>query len=239
MRRAGGLLAIAALGLCAACAGEDASPYAANYKPLPTPTATQRFTGEPQLRGSVGSASADTLAMFTLGYANVGWASFEGDPGDPEDALDQARSIGAAYVIISQDYVGDGRMAVPGGPVNPSGLDVRASGAVLIHDNPTRQYAQVALFFAPLPREGAGIFYRDAGGAAPHAGVVVSAVRQGSPAALAGLAPGDVIAAIDGHPTPTAAAAHALGPLRSTACLRVQRGSQERRFCLLAPAGWG
>ena len=238
MRRSGGLLAVAVVGLCAACVDEGASPYEANYKPLPTPTAVQRYTGEPQLRASLGSASADTLAMFTLGYANVGWASFRGGPGDPEDALVQARSIGAAYVIISQDYVGDGRMAVPGGPVNPSGLDTRASGAVLVHNDPTRLYAQAALFFAPLPREGAGIFYGDAGGPAPRSGVVIAAVRQGSPAAAAGIAPGDIMEAVDGRPTPTAASVHALGPLRSTACLRVRRGSQERDLCLVTPAGW-
>jgi S1-C subfamily serine protease len=36
--------------------------------------------------------------------------------------------------------------------------------------------------------------------------VVVAAVDPGSPAARAGIASGDVITAIDGHPTPTTAA---------------------------------
>src|SRR5579884_3342976 len=102
MLKSGAAIALVGALACAACVEDDAavSPYAANYKPLVTPTAAEKFAGEPQLRSSLGSSADDTLAMFTLGYANVGWASYQGQADDPEAALDQARAIGAAYVVI-------------------------------------------------------------------------------------------------------------------------------------------
>ncbi len=225
------------------CASDEGSPYAENYKPLTTPTRTVQYAGEPQLRSSLGSAADDTLAMFTLGYANVGWASFQGANADPSGALEQARQIGAAFVIISRDPAADGALAVPTGPVNPSGLDARAGFAQRTHLDPTRNYAQAALFFAPLPKEGAGIFYRDltppeAKALGRSGGVAIAAVRQGSPAALAGLQPGDVIETAESRKIANAAALRALGPLKSRACLGLAQGSQRRSVCLKPPLGW-
>lgn len=218
----------------AACA----SGYAQFYQPLPTgPITAEPFSGEPSLITSTGSQTSDVDAMYTRGFGPIGYASFNGPMQGVAAALAQGKKVGAQYVVVSQQYASTVTGAIPmttfspqttytSGTVNAYGSGGYASGtyngtSTTYNQTTTyipysiQRYDQAALFFAPLAREGVGlrvneITPQDAERLGTQKGVIVSAVRRGSPAFEADILPGDILTRIGNsevYDRPTASAA--------------------------------
>jgi hypothetical protein len=172
--------------LAVPCAVMVATPAAARdafakyYQAYPTePVPIARNAGAPEVIASSGSLDRDILLMWERGYEAIGHSSFTAERQDPKDALKLAASLHARYVILCQSCAPATR--------DPFLLKSYSGG-----------YAQEALFFAPLEKAGSGIMPRAVTPAerdrlGKNGAVAVIAVRNGSPASLAGLVAGDMV----------------------------------------------
>lgn len=221
MRRLAALLAFAALSGCA-------SGYSTFYTPVPASAglATERYAGEPQVVASSGDPSTDVDIMYTRGLGPVGYADFNGPMQSMAGAIAQAKNIGAQYVVAARQYTGTVSGAIPittlqpqttytSGTVSATGSGGYATGTYngtsttyssqtsYIPYSVTR-YEQRAIFFAPLARQGLGLRVKEIGPADAQRlgtakGMMISAIRRGSPAFDADLLPGDVLESINGQ----------------------------------------
>ena len=149
------------------------------YKPTATPrSAFDAFSGEPKLAYGTGNYHNDILKMYSDGYGEVGYSAFVGPKQTSGYAISEGKRQGAAVVLLRNTNK----------PWDIPGVQVRG-------DYNADRFEQVALFFAPLKRTGFGTWTRNGG----DGGVVVEAVRTGSPAAAAGILPGDTLLKMDGE----------------------------------------
>jgi hypothetical protein len=188
-----------------------------------------QFTGEPRIVPSHGSPKQDILAMYEGGYTLIGTSKFVGSAADVDGAIQQAKKVGAAFIVIQSKYRNTETRAVP--VVTPTTTTVHDSGTVnasgpggstfgtfkgtsTVQGTQTTfvphsvdKYDQAAAYFAPMPRKGLGT-WTDKPTAEQHQametnqGIAILAVRKESPAYKADLLPGDVILAVDGVPVP-------------------------------------
>lgn len=205
------------------------NPYAEFYKSTRAPGVTiaaEPSAIEPRIVSSSGDLQRDVQRMFEDGYAVIGVASFVGPAQHESAAVSQAKKVGAAIVIIANQYRNTETGAMPltlptattsysTGTVSAYGTGGSAfgnySGSTTTYGTQTTyipysvdKYNQEALFFAPLDRRGLGIMFdrlsdgrrRQIG---TNQGEQITAVRKGSPAFVADILPGDVLLSIDGQ----------------------------------------
>lgn len=171
----------AVVGIAVALSGcaNNNNIYDMFYKPSAMPqSAFASFSGEPKLANSSGNYHNDILNMFRDGYGEVGYSAFVGPKQTSDYALSEGKRHGAAVVMVKNTNQ----------PWDIPGVQVRG-------DYNANRFEQVALFFAPLKRTGLGTWNRTGG----TGGVVVEAVRTGSPAASAGILPGDNLVKVGGE----------------------------------------
>ena len=147
------------------------------------------------------------------------------------DASINPGNSGGALVDLRGDLVG-----INTAIIGPSGGNVGIGFAV--PSNMARAVMQQLIRYGEVRRGRLGITMQDltaklarALGVAADAGVVITQVQKGSPAAHTGLREGDVVVALDGHPMRSAVemrARLAVTPAGETVELRVLRGSDER-----------
>jgi S1-C subfamily serine protease len=212
------------LGLsCFAIAG-CASDYSLFYTRLPTMASqTKPYEGEPIVVASTGDPRADVDAMFTRGFGPIGFSAFNGPVRNLSGAIAQAKTIKAEYVVVSRKYAQTVQSAIAmttlaprttytNGFVNAgyasgtfSGMSTSFGLQTSYMPFSVAQYEQTALFFGPFAKRGLGILMaeissQDAQRLGTQKGVIVAAVRRGSPAFEADMLPGDVVSQIDGQP---------------------------------------
>lgn len=201
--------------------------YERFYTPLPQgAVAVERFAGEPSVIESTGNPSADVDAMFARGFGPIGSASFNGPIQNIENAIAEGKKVGAEYIVVSRQYARTVSGVIPmttfspqttytSGTVNAYGSGGYASGTYsgtsTTYNQQTayvpysvERYDQRAIFFAPLGREGVGLRVvelspKDAQRLGTQKGVIVTAVRRGSPAFDADILPGDLLTLVGGH----------------------------------------
>lgn len=205
-----------------------ASGYEKFYQPLPVNNTAgiAPFSGEPQLLRGDPDPRHTVAHMFEQGYWPIGVSDFVGPAANVNDALSQAKSVGAAVVAITSKYQNTVSGALPltlpnsttsytTGSANIVGSGGYGTGTyngtTTTYGTQTTmipysvdRYEQVALFFAPLKRQGAGFMYlplseEQRQKLGTNQAISVVAIRTGSPAFLADILPGDAILSIDGH----------------------------------------
>jgi len=191
------LLALAATILLSGCAGNQSgnqpeNQYSKFYRPdTVTPYVLNApFTGTPQVVSSSGDLKADSLKLYIDGYGPIGQSAFNGKLEAQDDALKQAIALHASHVIVQSKY-----------PATQSGVTAITTPATTPDSD--QWYDQVATFFAPIARTGLGVFLNDVPEnqrqqIGSSSGLLVTAVRRGSPASGVDILPGDVILSIDG-----------------------------------------
>ena len=187
---------------------EPTALVGANFLPAPD---------TPELYLGTGDSAADVAALYENDYALLGASRVE-HGSDPRAALEQGREIGAALVVVYGHFVppagrrssccpfardrrnGRGRRRRPArcrwSPASGPTISSRPTGA-----RPGRR--SWASSRGPLNGDEQARLRRE------H-GIVVESVANGSPAADAGIAAGDVLIAIDGEPFGDVAAVPAL-----------------------------
>lgn len=221
--------ALCAALLLAGCA----NGYEKFYQSVPPPTTGfAPVAGEPQLTSGTTDARETVIQMFQSGYGLVGLADFTGPAQDRAGAIAQAKKVGASLILVSQKFQNTVSGTIPltlptsttsytSGTANAYGTGGYASGTysgtTTTYGTQTTnipysvdRYEQTALFFAPLQRRGLGIFVAPLTDAqrqqiGTNQAVQIVAVRNGSPAFLADVLPGDYLASIDGKPVYDAA----------------------------------
>jgi hypothetical protein len=254
----------AALALCGCSSG-----YEKFYQPAQQSTiGFLPFTGEPQIRNATGTPQETTFQMFRAGYALLGVSDFSGPAQDRAGAIAQAKKVGAAVIVISQRYQNTVSGALPittptsntsysSGTANiygPGGMATgNYSGTTTTYGSQTTyvpysidRYEQTAAYFGPIPRRGFGTIVapltdmqRQQLGT--NQAVLVLAVRDGSPAFLADILPGDYLFSIDGksvysRETVTQAFTQAAG--RSTHVELMRNGQKVTKSINVPVADW-
>lgn len=160
---------VIAIMLAALASGCAVNPYAQRYSAIrlahaPKP---QPATGEPRVvRGT--NEGQDSLYMLESGYVPLGYSSAGVGRANERDAIEQAKAVGASVVLI---YPNAARSA-------------------------SARPAHSATYWTMGRPSAFGVFVRArdrAGPARSDRGVLVLAVRRGSPADRADVRPGDVI----------------------------------------------
>ncbi len=165
--------------------------------------------GEPRaIRGS-GAAWRDQEALWAQGYVPIGYARFAGSSEPRRLTVGMAKAVGAEVVVVSARFASSHVVTgMESGSVQENG------GGVLHADGTTEgpapwegiqdhedqyvvaDYDQTAVFFGRAARRSSGLLVAT-GASGQSGGLVVKSVRQGSPAFIAGIAPGDVLLKID------------------------------------------
>jgi S1-C subfamily serine protease len=213
---------------CSLALASCASGYEKFYRPMPVNNTAgiTPFSGEPRLVRGDPNPTQTIANMFEQGLWPIGVSDFVGPSANVNDALKQAKDVGAAIVAITSNYQSTATGAFPltlpnnttsytTGSANIVGSGGFATGSyngmttsygtqTTMIPYSVDRYEQVALYFAPLNRQGAGVMYlpltdtqRQQLGT--NQAVSVVAVRTGSPAFLADILPGDAVLSIDGR----------------------------------------
>jgi len=183
-RRLAAALLAAIMGGCAALSAQ--APYEDLSRTTMADADASAGSGPPRLVESAGDPKMDVFLMLDQGFAVIGESPFFGSAENPTAVLDQARSVGAALVLVGGKY-----RAEEGGESSYIRYGVE-------------RYEHWALYFAPLPKGGLGVLLdrmtpgqREAAKGA--GGLQVIAIRKGSPAAQNDIVIGDVILSLGGR----------------------------------------
>lgn len=206
-----------------------ASGYSQFYTPLTNSGTVGLLPAveAPQLIASSGDPDRDYIYMFTEGYGAIGMSSFNGPLESSEAALKQAMQVGAERVVVSSQYAStvsgvipittpststtfsSGNVSAVGSGGSVSGTYTGTSTTYSSQTNyvpyQVQRFDQAAIYFARIERRGFGVLAdgltpEQARAAGTNRGLMVYAVRRGSPAFLADILPNDIILAIDGAP---------------------------------------
>lgn len=154
----------------------DFNPYTKSY--LSRTTAAQASQEPPKLFAGQDRVE-DYYRLLEDGYDMLGYSSFETGAVPPEEALQQAKNVGAALVLVYNagvDHVANRR-----GPNNPA--SDTSDGTI---------YQYFASYWAKLPAPLFGVHVQRER-PDDDAALEVMAVIKGSPAAAAGLQRGDLL----------------------------------------------
>lgn len=179
-----------------------------------------------QIFSSSGDWGQDGIRMFENGYTRIGSASFNGSLEGDEGLKKQALKVGADAVIVSSEFTDSVTRSIPitttqavttyhSGNANVYSSGGSAYGSY--SGNSTtyipsttyvpvtqRRYDQTAVFFRKLLPSCIGFMEGDISVGlrqqiGTNSGVMVAAIRVGSPAYRADIVPGDVFLEIDGR----------------------------------------
>nr|WP_299855799.1 hypothetical protein [Sphingomonas bacterium] len=205
--------------------------------------------------------------MFRKGYAVIGVSSFETASGSStKDAVKVGVKLKARYIALRLNVVGRQNMSIPilsgtttnsstSGNVSLSGPNGRTSGTY--SGNTTsygtqttympisfNRYEKVAIYYGLAPKVGAGVLFRyftkaEIVTAETQHGFAVRATREGSPADLANLLPGDLIVTINDLPASIAGwKAVVAGGDAVPIKIHLLRGGSPRDVVLIIPPEW-
>jgi len=204
------LCVLVGMGMLAGCTSRYVDTYQPSEQTLDA--GFVRAAGEPVVERASEDINSDVSAKYEAGLGVVGQSAFVGLGESESGAVDQARQVGAAVVLLDTAYKG----VEPGiGPIHtilpvteteartPSAdefgrlsyLDLPASapyqGRRTVYTRSLGVYSQRAFYFEPLDRTGAGVLFGDE--------TRVAAVRKDSPAAQADIRAGDVLVSVGGQ----------------------------------------
>lgn len=166
---------------------------------------------KPRIYLGTADSGADTQALYENGYALIGASGVRAAP-DPRLALDAGAELGAALVVVYGRFTRPAGMELdvlplrprPAAPDQPVASPGAGPGPLI---RGLGQDEQAAAFWGKTRPAILGIVSRPLN--LPEQkrlrrtdGMVVESIANGSPAAAAGIQPGDVVVAIDGRPLP-------------------------------------
>lgn len=244
-----------------------ASGYSQFYTPITAPGYNpQRYSGEPEIIRSSGNFKADEEALYARGLGPIGTVAFNGPMGTPRQVVAQAKKVGAAVVVVSSQYTGTVQGAIPittptsmtsysqgtATAFGPAGMATGTyNGTTTTYGTTTRylpyavqRYDQAAVFFAPLPPSGLGVSFGSLSQAqqttlGSAVGLAVRTVRQGSPAFLGGIIPGDILISINGQAVYNRETLkNTVAQGGDTATVELLRGNARIQKAITLPAGW-
>lgn len=197
------------------------NPYRDSFEEAPSVGAVFLPAPEkPQLYLGTADSAADAQALLENEYWLLGGSRVV-DGSDSSMALEQGKRIGAAVVVVYGHFAPPSGLPLdglpfrrrPSDPAQPVGR--LADNRALMIVSGLGSDEQFAAYWAKTRPAILGIVSRPLNDQEQtrfgrRDGIVVDAVANGSPAAAARVAPGDIVVAIDGKPLPDARAVPAL-----------------------------
>jgi hypothetical protein len=192
MRLVRTLMIVAGLALLGSCAGAYSKSYA-QLSGMQTEQVIARHVAPTIVHGS-GNPDRDVEAMWQHGFALVGYSSFDGSF-RPDDALKQARKVGAERII--QYARADAAQGVA--ETTAGAVDYLPTTTY-----PIERHDQTVFYFAPMGPSCFGALIANGTDAQKRAVgtnsvAVVRAIKEGSPAFNANLLPGDLVLSVGGY----------------------------------------
>ena len=189
----------------APAASSSGNPYRDRFEP--TAVVGARFLtapGTPELYLGTGDSAADVAALYENDFALLGASRVE-HGSDPQQALGQGREIAAALVVVYGHFVPPAGETLELLPFRPRPAQGGATAATMPLVSGLGPDDQLATYWGKTRPAILGIVSRPLNGdeqarLGREHGIVVESVANGSPAADARIAPGDVLVAIDGEP---------------------------------------
>ena len=174
---------------------EPTALVGANFLPAPE---------SPELYLGTGDSAADVAALYENDYALLGASRVE-HGSNPRAALEQGEELGAALVLVYGHFVPPAGETLELLPLRPRPAAGGATAATMPLVSGLGPDDQLATYWGKTRPAILGIVSRPLNGdeqarLGREHGIVVESIANGSPAAEAGIAPGDVLVAIDGEP---------------------------------------
>jgi hypothetical protein len=212
----------------------------------------------PQVIDVPGDAQELVNSMWRKGFALLGVSSFNSPNASTKDALRFAEKLHAAYVGMATRLASSRTIDIPmttpttstsytSGNVSAAGTGGFAtgtySGTTVTSGSETtyipftvNRFDKVAVYFGPLAKQGSGLLFRfptpdEVSHFETRHLLIVRAVRDGSPADVANVLEGDVVATVNGDPA-TIDIFHAAIATGKPMTLHVIRNGQPRDLTL-------
>lgn len=242
----------------------NASDWEKFYRPLVEANVGVPAASAPQVLPSSGSVEADIGALWTKGFVAIGYTAFDTNNGSTRDGERLAKKLKARYVIISSQMTATSTIQIPiktpnnttsytNGTVNVLGNNGSAQGnynqtTTTYGSNTTyipmvsSRYSKMAIFFRELEKQGTGINPREL---LPEEvrrfetkrAFVVRFVRDGSPAYMADILPGDVVLKVNDAPADTETWIKAVKGTQPMSVI-LSRGGTLRQVLVNVPPEW-
>lgn len=253
-------VALCFLGLSFATAA-IANDWQKFYTPFPGGDQYQKTQEEPEQIASTGNFDHDIEAMWHRGYGPIGYTHFTTGNGKTKDAARFAKKLGARYVVVATQLVSSQQSYLPwttpttnrstttgtatvtgrGGTAygTYSGTTTTSGTSTTYIPYTVNRFEKGAIYFGKAPEGGSGIFGRgltneEVALIESQRAFAVQYIRNGSPAYIANLLPGDIIAEVNGQPADEANWKSARAQ-SSSLKLKVYRNSQIREITLNVP----
>ncbi|MEO7793760.1 MAG: PDZ domain-containing protein [Thermoanaerobaculia bacterium] len=159
---------------------------------------------EPLVYLGTGDSAGDRQALYARNYTVLGGSVVVGGA-DLAQAVDQGKEVGAALILVYGSFVTPDGMSLEVLPYRPRPHSIREGSygeqAPPLLPGPVAD-GRVALYWGKSKPPILGVVFHAnvANVGEPGRRLVVEAVTDDSPAAIAGIAPGDALVAIDSEP---------------------------------------
>lgn len=221
-------------------------------------------SASPEIVPSTGNIDQDLETMWRRGYAAIGYTSFTTSNDKTKDASRFAKKLNARYLIVATDLESSRTASIPLTTPTTTTSQTRGtasaygnggyangtySGTTTTYGSQTsyipitiNRFSKMAVYFMELPRYGAGILPRELNAQEITAiesrrAFVVRFVRDGSPAYIADLLPGDIVTHVNGQPADQEAWQAAIRGEQPLS-VHVVRNGKPRDLTLTIPPDW-
>ena len=255
---------LSALAAVAFSAPATASDWEKFYTPIPGFNGLIDATVEPEQLPSQGDLDANMDAMWRKGFAPIGYTYFNANNTKTKDGLKFAKKLKARYIVVGTQYTGTNTGSIP--ITTPTSSTTYSSGTASAHGSggyasgtysgtsttygskttympfSVNRYDKFGIYFKEMPKRGIGIMFREptpeeVSRFETRRAVVVLSIRDGSPAYIADLLPGDVITSVNGSPSDEEALRRAM-TTSSEVALKFIRNGTVREITIPIPVDW-
>lgn len=256
------LVAIAALAVTPQAHANDWEKF---YTPLADESQFIPATIAPESVPSSGNADQDVEAMWRRGYGLIGYSSFNSPNSKTADAVRFGKKLKARYVMIGTKLSSSSTASIPmtvphtttsvtNGNASVYGSNGgyasgTYSGRTTTYGSQTtyipimlNRFDKLAVYFGEVPRSGLGVYSRELtaqeiGTLETRRALAVRFVRDGSPAYVSDVLPGDIITQVEGKPFDRAV----LGPALAKGepfPIKIFRNGSYRDLMITVPDDW-
>ena len=241
-----------------------ASDWEKIYTPVDFGSDLISSTVDPEVIPSTGNIEADTNMMWRRGFAPIGYTSFNTSNSKTGDAVKLAKKLKARYLTVGTSFAGSTTATLPistpttsttytRGTASATGTGGYASGTYsgtsTTYGSQTsyipytiNRFDKGAVYFKEAPKNGVGILFYELSPEQiaqleTRRAIVVGAIRDGSPAYLADMLPGDIITIVNGQPADVAnwrAAIHSSAEVT----VKFMRNGTFREKAITIPPDW-